>query len=185
MFWDDFIIELSVCSICFSKRIKSTVLFNSIWKWFRFIQNLSSSSLIIQFSHIFFSFICVLNVLNFLLESFICWSCHEILFSIQRSWVVVFIFLLMRKFRMSSHWSCKTTFEYTFWLIIFSKEILTCILIFITDCIWNQFIERFSDSLSSSTVSKILNSTNLLFWSPIFLIICRGISHCQWKSWGE
>ena len=64
IFWNYFISVISIISVSFSHGVKAFVLVDGVSKWFRFVKDLCCSSLVIKFSHIFFSLIGIFNILE-------------------------------------------------------------------------------------------------------------------------
>jgi hypothetical protein len=59
---------------------------------------------------------------------------------------------------------------------------LACILIFVTNCIGNQFAERFRTSTLSTVICEVTNFTNLIFVFSFFLIISTTITDSKRQS---
>ena len=62
--------EVSISSISFPVRIEATMLENRGGVRLRFVEDQSSSSLVIQFSHVFLSLVSILSVMALLLKEF-------------------------------------------------------------------------------------------------------------------
>jgi len=110
-FWNYFISVISIISVSFSHGVKAFVLVDGVGKWFRFVKDLCCSSLVIKFSHIFFSLISIFNILEFFLKWLISRSSHKIDFSILRPWMMIFIFFLMGKLGILCQTSLEAFFE--------------------------------------------------------------------------
>jgi len=90
----------------------------------------------------------------------------------------------MLNFYLSTSWS-KSGFTNRFLSGLRSKEVFSSVSVFITDGIWNKWIERFTTSNSSTAVWEISLFTYDFFWSSIALIICAGVSNGKRHSLRE
>jgi len=103
--------------------------------------------------------------------------------------MMIFVFFLMRKLRILSKTSLESFFEV--WVAqcsfpsVFSQKVLACILIFITNCIRNQFIERFRTCALSTVICEVTNFSNLIFVFSFFLIISTTITDSKRQSTAE
>ena len=165
-------------------RVEAAVLEYRGSVWLALIKDKCSSSLVVEFSHIFFTLICIFCVNHFLLEWLVGRSGHEILWRILRAWMMVWELFHVYELRVLHE------LVSAIWLEAFgrnrplsgitSQEILSWVLELVAHGIRLKLIKRVGCHRLSSINGKISLLSNYFFCSPSTLIVSTGIANGKW-----